>query len=115
MNTAQIIKGIAIMKAIEKRYGTVLRCYDNGGKSFDRYTIIPPRWAKEHAPYRGGSNYAQWDAIGASAYPFHPQGFGMTVGATPGPHLGKRVHWDTLPADVQKFARQSFPEFAPQS
>lgn len=100
------------MKAIERRYGTVLRCFDNGGKTCDRYTIIPPRWAG--AQWR--ENYlGSWQAIAANAEPYHPQGFGMHVSAAPGPHLGKRVHWDTLPADVQKFARQSFPEFAPQS
>ena len=33
---------------ITDRYGTVLRCYDNGVRSFDRYTILPPRWAGEH-------------------------------------------------------------------
>ena len=40
---------------ITDRYGTVLRCYDNGVRSFDRYTILPPRWAGEHlARYRVG-------------------------------------------------------------
>ena len=98
------------MNATEKRYGTVLRIYDNGGKTCDRYTIIPPRWAG--ADYR--ENYpGSWQAIGANAAPFHPQGFGMHVSAAPGPHLGKRIPWGSLPADVQKFARQAFPEFAP--
>ena len=101
------------MKTID-RYGTVLRCYDNGGRSFDRYTILPPRWAVEHvARYRVGVG-ALWVAIGSSAHPFHPQGFGQHWEAVAGPHLGRRVRWDTLPADVQKFARQSFPEYAPE-
>ena len=101
------------MKTID-RYGTVLRCYDNGGRSFDRYTILPPRWAVEHvARYRVGVG-ALWVAIGPSAHPFHPQGFGQHWEAVAGPHLGRRVSWDTLPADVQKFARQSFPEYAPE-
>ena len=99
---------------ITDRYGTVLRCYDNGGRSFDRYTILPPRWAVEHvARYRVGVG-ALWVAIGSSAHPFHPQGFGQHWEAVAGPHLGRRVSWDTLPADVQKFARQSFPEYAPE-
>lgn len=93
-----------------KLYGTTLRIYDNGGRSVDRYTIIPPRWAGED--YRERAPFT-WQAIAASGAPFHPQGFGMHVSAMPGPHLGKRLHWDALPADVQKFARQSFPEFAP--
>lgn len=84
------------------------RIYDNGGKSFDRYTIIPPRWAKEYRE-RGWL----WACIGASESPFHPQGFGQHCSAMPGSHLGKRIAWDQLPVGVQQFARQSFPEFAP--
>lgn len=94
------------MKQSVKRYGTELRVYDNGGKTFDRYTIIPPRYAKDSRERNG-----MWFAIGASENPFHPQGFGMHVAAEPGTHLGKRIHWDSLPVDVQKFARQTFPEY----
>lgn len=93
-----------------KRYGTVLRVFDNGGRSFDRYTIIPPRHANE---YREEGNCLLFFAIGSSEHPYHPQGFGMTVTAMPGPHLGKRIPWDKLPPDVQKFAREVFPEYAP--
>ena len=111
------------MKACEKRYGTVLRCYDNGGKTLDRYTIVPPRWAKEYrerSTYRnaGGELIGTGDprcfsAIAASADPFYALGFGQHVSAMPGPHLGKRIVWSDLPPDVQRFARESFPEFAP--
>jgi hypothetical protein len=95
--------------SIEQRYGTVLRVYDNRGRTCDRYTIIPPRWAG--AEYR--EHAGLWQAIGANDTPFHPQGYGQHVSATPGPHLGRRVRWDELPRDVQRFARMSFPEFAP--
>ena len=108
---------------ISERYGTVLRCYDNGGRSFDRYTIVPPRWAREERNSRengwtpgvsAGANYYAFDAIASSEDPFHPQGFGQHVsGVMPGPHLGKRVKWEDLPVDVQAFARQSFPKYAP--
>lgn len=99
------------MKIME-RYGTVLRCYDNGGNTADRYTIIPPRWAHEYTQddlYNG----RLFNSIGCNAAPFHPQGIGMHLLSAPGPHLGRRVHWSTLPADVQRFARQAFPEYAP--
>lgn len=82
-----------------------LRIYDNGGKTCDRYTIIPPRWA--HLKYKRGD----WECISSSERPFHPQGYGMICSAMPGPHLGKRITFDQLPPDVQKFARQAFPEF----
>lgn len=94
---------------ILERYGTVLRCYDNGGKTFDRYTVVPPRWAKEERERDGTFN-----SIGASEHPFAPQGFGQHGAAMAGPHLGKRVKWADLPPDVQRFARQSFPNYAPQ-
>jgi hypothetical protein len=99
------------MTAILARYATVLRCYDNGGKTADRYTVIPPRWA--HA-YRLERDPRAFESIAANACPFHPQGFGQHTLAEPGPHLGRRVAWSDLPADVQRFARQSFPEFAPR-
>jgi hypothetical protein len=92
-----------------QRYGTVLRCYDNAGKTFDRYTVVPPRWAYG---YRDLAS-AYFLSIGASEKPFDPQGFGQHVMACPGSHLGRRVHWEALPADVQTFARQVFPEYAP--
>lgn len=98
------------MPTITDRYGTVLRCYDNGGKTADRYTIIPPRWDTQHR-----ENSRTFYAIGASENPFHPQGVGMHVAAVPGPHLGKRVKWTDLPAAVRKFAAQSFPEYAPET
>ena len=94
------------MNKIEARYGTVLRIFDNGGKTIDRYTIVPPRWASD---YKCG----YWEAIASSEHPFHPQGFGQHVECTCGPWLGKRIHWNDLPPDVQTFARQSFPEYAP--
>ena len=97
------------MNAAIKRYGTVLRCFDNGGKTHDRYTIIPPRYAMEYQERPG-----LFEAIAASDHPFHPQGFGQHVSAMAGSHLGKRVHWDTLPKDVQAFAVQIFPEYAPK-
>jgi len=96
------------MKTME-RYGTVLRIFDNGGKTCDRYTIMPPRWAKDYREKAPG----EFVALGANAFPFHPQGFGMHVSAMAGSHLGKRITWAALPVDVQRFARQSFPEFSP--
>lgn len=85
-----------------------LRVYDNGGRTLDRYTIIPQRcyWRT----YR--ERVGLWQAIASSDRPFHPQGFGQHVSATPGAHLGARIAFDTLPPDVQRFARQAFPELA---
>src|ERR1700679_3657919 len=92
-----------------------LRCFDNNGKTFDRYTILPPRWAKDEFYNEHLYGHGLFNAIGASANPFHPQGFGQHTSARPGPHLGKRVPFDSLPPDVQQFARQSFPQYAPET
>ena len=92
-----------------KRYGSALRIYDNGGRTPDRYTILPPRDAG--ADYRENGP-GTWSAISASAHPFHPQGFGQHCRVAPGSHLGRRIHWDALPEDVQRFAAQAFPAFA---
>jgi len=92
------------------RTAAQLRCYDNSGKTADRYTILPARyWREMRNVLHGGC----WYAIGASAEPFDPQGFGQSTEAAPGPHLGKRVHFDTLPRDVQTYARQSFGLLTP--
>lgn len=85
-----------------------IRCYDNGGRSFDRYTVV---YTGRYA-CRSGCDY-----VAMSAHPFHPQGFGQhgsarwpidVVGnAWGGPaigkscHIGKRIAFTDLPADCQ--------------
>lgn len=103
-------------------------CLDNGGKTFDRYTIIE----------RGTG-----EMIGASEQPFNPLGFGQFCGNVADNYwrvaygyswrngcdrellskrikyaidlylsdcgnVGEVVKFDTLPLDVQKFAVQAF-------
>lgn len=78
-----------------------IRCYDNGGESFDRYTVVyTGRWA--------GKSPWQCFFVGMSANPFHPQGYGQhgeAEGMIDRPsygHLGKRIKFDDLPADCQR-------------
>ena len=77
-----------------------VRCYDNGGKSFDRYTIV----------FTG--NFKGRDCclyLSASENPFHPQGFGQhgdsnTIIDKPTySHLGKKVKFKDLPKNAQTF------------
>jgi hypothetical protein len=75
-----------------------IRIYDNGGKSFDRYTAIDID--------RPERQVNMFSAIGFSADPFHPQGFGQHTSAMPGRHLGKRVKLADLPPDARKFVEQ---------
>jgi hypothetical protein len=78
-----------------------VHCYDNGGTSYDRYTIV---YTGRYRHKTGGS----FLHVGCSAYPFHPQGFGQhgesnqqidypTYG-----HLGKKIRFEALPNDVRK-------------
>jgi len=73
-----------------------LRIYDNGGKTFDRYTVIYMDQPERHG-------YA---CLGMSEHPFHPQGFGQHGIAQPGRHLGRRIQFDQLPDDCQKLVQQ---------
>lgn len=75
-----------------------VRIYDNGGKTIDRYTAV-----YMNQPENRPNTYA---AVGMSAKPFHPQGFGMHCTAMPGRHLGKRIKFEQLPADCQKLILQ---------
>jgi hypothetical protein len=52
-----------------------------------------------------------WPGFACNDEPFHPQGIGMSCEVnTPGNHLGKRVPLSSLPADVQKLARNLFDD-----
>ena len=70
-----------------------VRIYDNGGKSFDRYTAIYMNEPEGRGIY---------GARGMSERPFDPQGFGLYCSAMPGKHLGKRIAFEALPIDCQK-------------
>lgn len=78
-----------------------VRAYDNGGRSFDRYTVV-----YMDQPERAGL-YA---ARGMSEHPFHPQGFGQYCTAMPGRHLGKRITLDQLPPDCQRLVKQDLED-----
>lgn len=74
-----------------------VKCYDNGGKTADRYTVIYFDY-----PERNGS----FAAVAMSAQPFHPQGFGQHCTAMPGRHLGRHIAFEELPEDCQRLVRR---------
>ena len=74
-----------------------IRCYDNGGKTADRFTVV-----YLGKPERARNTFA---ARGMDSTPFHPQGIGMSCTAVPGRHLGLRVNLKDLPADCQQLVR----------
>lgn len=79
--------------------GRPIRCYDNGGKTADRYTVI-----YMDRPERTKCPEQLYDAIGMNSMPFH--GIGMHCAAAPGKHLGKRIRFADLPIDCQKAVTQ---------
>lgn len=87
-----------------------VRCYDNGGESFDRFTIC---FFGNYRETTGGEYYA----LGASFHPQHPQGFGQHLTSDQpydrpkSAHLGKKIRFSELPTDVQKWVLQDYAEF----
>ena len=78
-----------------------IRCYDNGGKTFDRYSVVFMNEPESHGLF---------NSLGMSADPFHPQGFGQHSAAQPGRHLGVRIKFEDLPGDCQKAVANHFKE-----
>jgi len=83
-----------------------IRCYDNGGESLDRYTIVFTRLRRFY-PYAA-----------SSALPFSPLGFYQHGEGTNGPidrpkyaHLGKVIAFTDLPGDVQKAVISDYNEY----
>ena len=77
-----------------------IHIYDNGGRSFDRYTVVFT------GNYKDRNGYC--DYLGMSENPYHPQGFGQHGGSDtiidyPSyKHLGKKITFDKLPKDCQR-------------
>ena len=88
-----------------ERWGSMLRIYDNGGKTADRYSIAPPRHAKDYA--QGGGRFLTLFSGDK------PAGCSGHDECKPSNHLGTRIAWGDLPDAVQDVARQTFPEYAP--
>ena len=72
----------------------ILACYDNGGKTFDRYTIVFDETEKYHA---SGNVFNACLAIGND-----PRGFSQWSTCQMGRHLGKKLKFEELPENVQK-------------
>ena len=75
-----------------------VRCYDNDGQTFDRYTVVFT------GNYKGrkGCNY-----LAMSEHPTHPQGLGQhgwsnhIIDRPIYSHLGERIKFEQLPEDCK--------------
>ncbi len=83
----------------------VIACYDNGGKTADRYGVLfggslwEPDYAKANAEC--GRNPRLVPSLFMSGRPTHPQGVSIWGDALRGPHLGQKVAWLGLPDHIR--------------
>lgn len=77
-----------------------IRCYDNGGKTFDRYSVVFMDFPEGRLFF----------GVGMSYDPFSPCGFGQHGLFKPGKHLGKRIAFADMPADCQKLVESDCQE-----
>ena len=96
----------ALMPNNTPRY---IRCYDNGGESADRYTVVfTGRYRRYKTIEDERTRPRYYVYLGMSANPFHPQGIGQHGESNylidrPGySHLGKKISFTDLPVDCQK-------------
>lgn len=75
-----------------------IKCYDNGGATVDRYTVVYAD-QPENTP-------GLFACVAMNATPFHPQGFGQHSTARIGRHLGKQIAFASLPPDCRKLVMQ---------
>jgi hypothetical protein len=99
------------MRGNELVKGNPIRVYDNGGKTFDRYTVVYMN--REDFGYTTDKNETfmlLYPCYGLSENPFHPQGFGLHSSAQIGKHLGKRIKFSQLPEDCRKAVMRDLSE-----
>lgn len=85
----------------------IIDTWDNGGKTFDRYTI-----AISGVQFIGDTEYTYF--IGSSSNPTNPQGFYQHIHeektreykSKSHRHLGKRICFFSLPEKVQELIRK---------
>jgi len=73
----------------------VLKVYDNGGETFDRYTVY---YSEKETP-------TLHMCRGMSENPSHPQGFGIFSSGMLGDHNGKEITLEDLPEACQELVK----------
>ncbi len=91
-----------------------LACYDNGGETADRYTVVFTKPMK-------GSHGEFFVYVGMSRDPYSPQGVGThgdskeRIDRPTGNHLGKKIKFEKLPEPCRKLVLEDYSEFYPKS
>lgn len=94
-----------------------IRAYDNGGESFDRYTVVYTgnynNIGVKKRTYNPRQSYLY---VGMSEHPFAPSGFGQhgeTDSIIDRPaygHLGKKITFNELPEDCKKLVVSDYKD-----
>jgi len=81
-----------------------IRCYDNDGKTADRYTVVFTR----------KRTCGQFMFLGMSEWPTHPQGFGQhdysddQIDRPKYGHLGRKIKFSDLPKECRDLVMQDY-------
>ena len=87
----------------------LVRCYDNGGETFDRFTVS----------YTRANNFGltgRTVGVGMSEYPYSPQGFGQhfdydsPIDRPSYGHLGRKIQFSALPPDCQRVVMDDYKD-----
>ncbi len=106
MNKKQTQRLEALKPSGVPRY---VRCYDNGGETADRYTVV----FTGRYTHKTGRQHLY---IGMSSNPFHPQGVGQhgesstQIDYPSYKHLGKKIKFQDLPEKCQECVLQTYDD-----
>lgn len=79
-----------------------IKCYDNGGRTADRYAVLYLNQRVRSGRGRGGAMSGPCFGVTMSAAPFHPQGICQHGDDfVRGSHLGKVIRFRDLPKDCK--------------
>lgn len=86
-----------------------IRIYDNGGETYDRYTVV---FTLDMSLVDGNTHYRAY-----SSNPYSPLGFAQWgesstfIDEPNGDHLGERIEFSKLPELVQRCVREDYNSF----
>lgn len=79
-----------------------IKCYDNRGRTADRYAVLYLNQRLNGTRNRGGAMRGPYMGVTMSAAPFHPQGVCQhSDHFLRGPHLGRVIRFKDLPKDCK--------------
>jgi len=108
--------------AVQKRIESLLpggvpkyvRCYDNGGETADRFTVVFTKKRVNAGCFPRPHHRGQFWYLGMSANPFHGIGTnGESEELIDRPtykHLGKKVAWNSLADDCKRLVLSTYKD-----